>query len=101
MTLLELETGGMWRGAALEEGGMCQAAAGRGTGLVWAGAAKSVQCGLGWVAGTQVEGGLGGAILGVILNGLWSLDRNTEVPAPLHLIPSTSTGDLRELSRCL
>ena len=71
MTLLELETGGMWRGAALEEGGMCQAAAGRGTGLVWAGAAKSVQCGLGWVAGTQVEGGLGGAILGVILNGLW------------------------------
>lgn len=50
---------------------MCQAAAGPGAGLGWAVAAESPQCGLGWVVGSQVEGGLGGAILGVILNGLW------------------------------
>lgn len=46
---------------------MCQAAAGPGAGLGWAVAAESPQCGLGWVVGSQVEGGLGGAILGVIL----------------------------------
>lgn len=56
MMLLELETRGMWGGTALEEGRMCQAAAGRGTGLVWAGAAESVQCGLGWVAGRRWRG---------------------------------------------
>ena len=43
----------------------------RDRGRGWAVAAESPQCGLGWVVGSQVEGGLGGAILGVILNGLW------------------------------
>lgn len=69
MTLLELETGGTWGAPHLEE--ECQPGSrGAGGGAGWAVAAESPQCGLAGWRGCRWSGGLGGAMLGVILKGL-------------------------------